>query len=71
MIFVIFHTAGNKEKKIFIMNNEKIFFFDAVGWKSYCNTKKCCIVELGMRGARGRGAQVAWAGSSVHSVHPT
>ena len=28
-----------RKKKIFIMNNEKNFF-DAVGWKSYCNTKK-------------------------------
>ena len=36
---MIFHTAGKKEKKIFIMNNEKKNF-DAVGWKSYCNTKK-------------------------------
>ena len=44
---MIFHTAGNKEKKIFIMN-KKQKLFDAVGWKSYCNTKKCCIVELGV-----------------------
>ena len=41
---MIFHTAGNKEKKnIFIMNNEKNFFFDAVGWKSYCNTKNVVL----------------------------
>ena len=44
-------------------------FFDAGGWKSYSNTKKCCIVELGVlalgagrvgagRAGRARGACV-------------
>ena len=37
---MIFHTAGNKEKKIFIMNNEKKKI-DAVGWKSYCSRLYC------------------------------
>ena len=59
---MIFHTAGNKEKKIFIMNNEIFFFFDAVGWKSYCNTKKMLYCGAGRAGAgragKARGACV-------------
>ena len=57
---MIFHTAGNNEKKIFIMNNEKKKIFDAVGWKSYWNTKKKLYCGAGRAGA-GRWACWRWA----------
>ena len=60
------------------MNNEKKINFDAVGWKSYCNTKKnmlyCGVGRAGAgrwacwRWARGRqalGARQAGAGRSA------
>ena len=49
---MIFHTAGNKEKKIFIMNNEKKKI-DAVGWKSYCSRLYCGAGRWQALGARG------------------
>ena len=50
---MIFHTAGNKEKKIFIMNNEKKKYFDAVSWKSYCSRLYCGAGRWQALGARG------------------
>ena len=50
---MIFHTAGNKEKNIFIKNNEKKKKFDAVGWKSCCSRLYCGAGPWQALGARG------------------
>ena len=51
---MIFHTTGNKGKKIFITNNEKKKKnFDAVGWKSYCSRLYCGAGRWQALGARG------------------